>query len=104
MLIRCLHDPVSIHFLPQRRDCSSPLSGGHRRREQGILSECFDDPLPEYRDPVAGKYHRTRQALWSYSLTFRFTTDAGELAYLDGKTVRVEQVDFVQKYFPDKMK
>ncbi len=44
---------------------------------------------------------RSYQALYSYKLTFTFQTDAGELAYLDGKSFRVEQVDFVQEYFPD---
>ena len=32
------------------------------------------------------KYGKKRQALWSWKLTFRFTTDAGELAYLDGQS------------------
>ena len=43
---------------------------------------------------------RHYQALYSYRLTFRFTTDAGSLHYLDGKSFQVEQVDFVQEYFP----
>lgn len=47
------------------------------------------------------KFDRTYQALYSYKLTFRFTTDAGELAYLDGKTFRVDTVDFAKEYFPD---
>ena len=47
------------------------------------------------------RYDRTYQALYSYKLTFRFTTDAGALAYLDGKSFQVEQVDFVQTYFPE---
>ena len=41
------------------------------------------------------------QALYSYMLTFCFTTDAGELSYLDGKSFRVAEVDFVKEYFPD---
>ena len=45
------------------------------------------------------RYDRTYQALYSYKLTFRFTTDAGCLAYLDGKTFEVENVDFVRTYF-----
>lgn len=44
---------------------------------------------------------RTYQALYSYKLTFRFTTDAGALEYLNGKTFRVEEVEFVREYFPD---
>ena len=45
------------------------------------------------------RYTRTYQALYSYRLTFRFTTDAGCLAYLDGRQFRVEKVDFVEEYF-----
>ena len=41
---------------------------------------------------------RTYQALYSYKLTFRFTTDAGCLSYLNGKTFTVDRVDFVQEY------
>ena len=46
------------------------------------------------------RFDRNYQALYSYKLTFAFTTDAGDLAYLNGKTFRVPQVDFVQTYFP----
>lgn len=42
---------------------------------------------------------RRYQALYSYKLTFRFTTDAGPLAYLDGQTFQVKDVDFVREYF-----
>ncbi len=57
-----------------------------------------------------GKYGRERenkrhgrtggQALYSYKLTFRFTTEAGCLADLNGKTWTVSQVPFVETYFP----
>lgn len=40
------------------------------------------------------KYHRKTQALCSYKLQFTFTTDAGELAYLNGKTFAVPRVEF----------
>ena len=46
------------------------------------------------------KYQRTYQALYSYKLTFLFTTDAGSLDYLNGKSFQVEAVDFVEEYFP----
>ncbi len=46
------------------------------------------------------RYDRNYQALYSYKLTFAFTTDAGSLSYLNGKTFRVEKVDFVEEYFP----
>ena len=47
------------------------------------------------------RFDRNYQALYSYTLTFRFTTDAGALEYLNGKSFRVNEVDFVQEYFPD---
>jgi len=45
------------------------------------------------------RFDRKYQALYSYKLTFRFTTDAGALEYLNGKSFRVEKVDFVEEYF-----
>jgi len=47
------------------------------------------------------KSGRKGQALWSYKLTFSFTTDAGDLSYLNGKTLEVprEKIDFVGEYF-----
>ena len=55
-----------------------------------------------------GKYGKLRkdidrnyQALYSYKLTFDFTTDAAELAYLNGKSFQTKTVDFVTEYFPD---
>ena len=47
------------------------------------------------------RYDRNYQALYSYKLTFQFTTDAGGLAYLNGKSFQVEKVDFVEEYFPN---
>ncbi len=47
------------------------------------------------------RYDRNYQALYSYKLTFKFETDAGTLAYLDGKSFQVENVEFVTEYFPD---
>ena len=48
------------------------------------------------------RFDRTYQALYSYKLTFCFTTDAGELSYLNGKSFRVENVEFVKEYFPER--
>ncbi len=47
------------------------------------------------------KVERKGQALWSYKLVFDFPTDAGELEYLRGKTIKVprEKIDFVEEYF-----
>ena len=47
------------------------------------------------------KFDRTYQALYSYKLTFTFTTDAGILSYLNGKSFRVEKVNFAETYFPN---
>ena len=47
------------------------------------------------------RYDRNYQALYSYKLTFQFQTDAEGLAYLDGKSFQVNEVDFVKEYFPD---
>ena len=46
------------------------------------------------------RFDRSYQALYSYKLTLRFTTEAGSLAYLDGKSFQVQTVDFVDTYFP----
>ena len=48
------------------------------------------------------RFDRKYQALYSYKLTFCFTTDAGTLNALNGKTFTVEKVDFVDEYFPKK--
>ena len=47
---------------------------------------------------------RNYQALYSYKLTFTFTTDAGALNHLNGKSFRVDDVDFAKEYFPNAMK
>ena len=41
------------------------------------------------------------QALYSYKLTFCFTTDAGALEHLNGRSFQVNQVDFAREFFPD---
>lgn len=46
-------------------------------------------------------YGETGQALYAYSLTFRFAQDAGALQYLDGKTFKIKDIPFVKKYFPN---
>lgn len=46
------------------------------------------------------RYHMKGQALWSWRLQFQFTTDAGELEYLNGKHWQVGQIDFIDRYFP----
>ena len=46
------------------------------------------------------KYGRHGQALYSYRLEFRFTTDAGPLEHLNGRSFQVEDVDFLADYFP----
>lgn len=45
------------------------------------------------------QYGRKYQALHSYKVTFCFSTDAGILNYLRGKSFVSEEPDFVQLYF-----
>ncbi|MBQ3543038.1 MAG: RluA family pseudouridine synthase [Oscillospiraceae bacterium] len=47
------------------------------------------------------RFDRTYQALYSYKLTFDFSTDAGVLEYLNGKSFTVSRVDFAEEYFPE---
>ena len=42
-----------------------------------------------------------KQALYSYKLSFAFSTEAGCLEYLRGKSFTVPRVEFAEKYFPD---
>ena len=46
------------------------------------------------------RFDRKYQALYSYKLTFCFTTAAGSLEYLNGKAFQVENVGFVNEFFP----
>ena len=45
-----------------------------------------------------------KQALYSYKLTFDFTTDGGILQYLDGKTFTVKRVWFAEQLFDEAYK
>ncbi|MBP3697871.1 MAG: RluA family pseudouridine synthase [Oscillospiraceae bacterium] len=51
------------------------------------------------RGEVNRRYNETRQALYSYKLTFDFPTDAGILNYLKGRSFEAENVPFVGRYF-----
>ncbi len=44
-----------------------------------------------------------KQALYSYSLTFKFDSDAGILNYLNGKTFKVNEVWFAKELFGKKI-
>ena len=46
------------------------------------------------------RFDRNYQALYSYKLTFTFSTGAGSLEHLNGKSFQVDKVDFVEEYFP----
>ena len=46
------------------------------------------------------RFDRNYQALYSYKLTFTFSTEAGGLTHLNGKSFQVDKVDFVEEYFP----
>lgn len=50
------------------------------------------------QDKKAGYKH---QALWSYQLKFNFTSDAGELEYLNGKSFQINDVWFVKELYPE---
>lgn len=52
------------------------------------------------RERINRTYGETGQMLYSYKLTFTLPTDAGILEYLRGRTFRVPQVAFAEKYFP----
>lgn len=52
------------------------------------------------RGDINRQYHETRQALYSYKLSFSFSTDAGILEYLRGREFTVEEVPFRTQYFP----
>ena len=45
------------------------------------------------------RFDRNYQALYSYKLTFTFSTEAGSLEPLNGKSFQVDKVDFVEEYF-----
>ena len=45
------------------------------------------------------RFDRKYQALYSYKLRFCFTTDAGCLEALNGRSFQVQGVDFVEEYF-----
>ena len=52
------------------------------------------------RGEVNRRYGETRQALYSYKLSFSLPTDAGILNYLRGRTFTVAEIPFREKYFP----
>ncbi len=52
------------------------------------------------RGDVNRRYGETRQALYSYKLSFPFPTDAGLLEYLWGRSFTVTEVPFRDRYFP----
>ena len=47
---------------------------------------------------VNREYKFKYQALCSYELQFKFTTDAGCLSYLDGKCFKAKAPDFVKMF------
>lgn len=56
----------------------------------------------QYGDPREGeRFGRDYQALYAWSLAFRFDGDAGVLNGLNGRRVFARYVPFVREYFPD---
>ena len=52
------------------------------------------------RERVNRRRGESRQLLWSWRTAFDFTSPAGELEYLRGRSFTVKDVPFVEKYFP----
>ena len=66
------------------------------RDELGLpIAILLDTKGPEYRTTT----FENDSITLSDGDTFTFTTDAGSLDYLNGRSFRVEQVDFVEEYF-----
>lgn len=88
------HDGLSLV------ECELITGRTHQIRAQFAHAGC-----PLLGDGKYGKLgpraERKYQALYSYRLEFCFTTPAGALEPLNGRSFQVKQVDFVQQYFPE---
>lgn len=75
-------------------------------RTHQIRAQMADAGWPLLGDGKYGSERKNKQfgetsgqALYSYRLLFRFTTDSGALSYLNGKEFSIDSIDFVEKYF-----
>ena len=105
--LRIINQKIRDREIDKRYLC---ITVGTPRPPQGEVSCQIRATMADLGCPLLGdgkygdgqvnrRYGETRQALYSYRLTFDFPTDAGLLNYLRGRSFQVESVPFREKYF-----
>ena len=122
--LRIINDKIRDHELTKRYLCitlgtprppAGEVENFLRKDEKKKQVFVFHKPVPgatmaDMGCPLLGDgkygngeknrgYGETRQALYSYKLTFDLPTDAGILNYLRGRTFQVDGIPFREKYF-----